>query len=173
MGLHTETEGILGDEERKFLSTRKEEEVLPVRNAATELAVGLTWLPDRESSETFSTRCQALMQQFTALSDQVDKGIDSAPDSEDVIVLRGTIRMLVGGARAVCSELSQASLPVVSNRSEVLPRVLVIAQAFLDQMEATFSKGEFTAFCMAFEETAPLQFHEIGSLVPALKMILR
>ncbi len=50
--------------------------------------------------------------------------------------------------------------------------MLVIAQAFLDQMEATFSKSEFTAFCMAFEETAPLQFHEIGSLVPALKLIL-
>ncbi len=61
MGLHTETEGILGDEERKFLSTRKEEEVLPVRNAATELAASLTWLPDRDSSETFSTRCQALL----------------------------------------------------------------------------------------------------------------
>ncbi len=172
MGLHTETEGILGDAERKFLSARKAEEVLPVRNAATELAASLTWLPDRDSSETFSTRCQALMQRFTTLSDRVDEGIDSAPDSEDVIVLQGTIRMLVGGARTVGSELSEASLPVVSHKSEILPRVLVIAQAFLDQMEATFSKGEFTAFCMAFEETAPLQFHEIGSLVPALKMIL-
>jgi cyclic beta-1,2-glucan synthetase len=172
MGLHTETEGILGDEQRKFLSTRKEEEVLPVRNAATELAASLTWLPDRDSSETFSTRCQVLMQQYTTLSDRVDEGIDRAADSEDLIVLRGTIRMLVGGARAVCSELSQASLPVVSHKSEILPRVLVIAQAFLDQMEAKFSKSEFTAFCMAFEETAPLQFHEIGSLVPALKMIL-
>ena len=172
MGLHTETEGILGDKERKFLSTRKEEEVLPVRNAATELAASLTWLPDRDSSETFFTRCQALTQQFTTLSDRVDEGIDSAPDSEDVIVLQGTIRMLVGGARTVCSELSQASLPVVSHKSEILPRVIVIAQTFLDQMEATFSKSEFTAFCMAFEETAPLQFHEIGSLVPALKMIL-
>jgi len=107
MGLHTETEGILGDEERKFLSARKEEEVLPVRNAATELAASLTWLPDRESSETFSTRCQALMQQFTTLSDRVDEGIDSAPDSEDVIVLQGTIRMLYG--RIECGSLSPAN----------------------------------------------------------------
>jgi cyclic beta-1,2-glucan synthetase len=172
MGLHTETEGIIGDEERKFLSTRKEEEVLPVRNAATELAASLTWLPDRDSTETFSTRCQALMQQFTTLSERVDDRVDGASDSEDVIVLRGTIRMLVGSARAVCSDLNHATLPVVSNKSEILPRVLVIAQTFLDQMDATFSKSEFTAFCMAFEAIAPLQFHEIGSLVPALKLIL-
>ena len=51
MGLHTETEGILGSEERKFLSARNEEEVLPVRNAATELAASLTWLPDRDASD--------------------------------------------------------------------------------------------------------------------------
>ncbi|MBZ5688459.1 MAG: glycosyl transferase [Acidobacteriia bacterium] len=172
MGLHTETEGIIGDEERKFLSARKEEEVLPVRNAATELAASLTWLPDRDSSETFSTRCEALLRQFTSLSDRVDEGFEGASDLEDVIVLRGTIRMLLGGARTVFGDLSNATLPVVSNKSDILPRVLVIAQAFLDQMEAKFSKSEFTAFCMAFEESAPLQFHEIGSLVPALKMIL-
>jgi cyclic beta-1,2-glucan synthetase len=172
MGLHTETEGILGSEERKFLSARNEEEVLPVRNAATELAASLTWLPDRDSSETFSSRCEALLQQITTLSDRVDQEFEGASDLEDVIVLRGTIRMLMGGARSVCGDLSHANLPVVSNKSNILPRVLVIAQAFLDQMEATFSKSEFTAFCLAFEESAPLQFHEIGSLVPALKMIL-
>jgi len=172
MGLHTETEGILGSEERKFLSARNEEEVLPVRNAATELAAILTWLPDRDSSETFSKRCQALLQQFTTLSDRVDEGFEGASDLEDVIVLRGTIRMLLGGARTICGDLSGATLPVVSNKSEIQPRVLVIAQAFLDQMEAAFSKSEFTAFCMAFEESTPLLFHEIGSLVPALKMVL-
>ncbi len=172
MGLHTETEGIIGEEERKFLSARNESEVLPVRNAAAELAASLTWLPDRDSAETFSRRCQTLVQQLKELSDHVDAGFGQAPDSEDLIVLRGTIRALVSGARTVCGELSHASLPVVSNRSKILPRVLVIAQGFLDQMEATFSKSEFTAFCMAFEESAPLQFHEIGSLVPALKLIL-
>src|SRR4029077_4420679 len=131
-----------------------------------------TWLPDRDSSETLSNRCQALLLQLTTLSDRVDAGFEGASDLEDVIVLRGTIRMLLGGARTVSGELGGANLPVVSNKSDILPRVLVIAQAFLDQMEATFSKSEFTAFCMAFEAIAPLQFHEIGSLVPALKLIL-
>src|SRR5437879_12772419 len=104
MGLHTETEGILGSEERKFLSAPNEEEVLPVRNAATELAASLTWLPDRDSSETLSNRCQALLLQLITLSDRVDEGFEGASDLEDVIVLRGTIRMLLGGARTVRSE---------------------------------------------------------------------
>src|SRR3954464_5237563 len=134
MGLHTETEGIIGDEERKFLSARNEAEVLPVRNAGSELAASLTWLPDRDSSETFSQRCQTLVQQLKQLSIHVDDGFSKEPDSEDVIVLRGTIRVLVSGARSVCEELSGATLPMVSNKSEILPRVLVIAQAFLDQM---------------------------------------
>src|SRR5580765_340663 len=148
MGLHTETEGILGDEERKFLSVRKEEEVLPVRNAATELAASLTWLPDRDSSEALSNRCQALLQQLNTLSERVDEGFKAEPDSEDLIALRGSIRTLVSGARTVRSEVSNVTLPMVANQSEILPRVLVIAQAFLDQMEATFSKSEFSAFCM-------------------------
>ena len=172
MGLHTETEGIIGSEERKFLSVRNEEDVLPVRNAATELASRLTWLPDRDSSETFSIRSEALLQRIRTLSEQVDAGIQGASDSEDGIVLRGTIRMLVGAARTVCGELTHTSLPMVSNRSKILPRVLAIAEAFLGQMDATFSKSEFIAFCLAFEESEPLQFHEIGSLVPALKMVL-
>src|SRR5215469_2825618 len=140
MGLHTETEGIIGSEERKFLSSPNEAEVLPVRHAATELAAHLNWLPDRDSSEMFSTRCQTVVQRLNTLSERLDEGVKPAADSEDVIVLQGTIRMLIAAARSVSGELSHAKLPVVSNKAEILPRVLVIAQAFVHQMEATFSK---------------------------------
>src|SRR3954471_2609821 len=172
MGLHTETEGIIGDEERKFLTARNEAEVLPVRNAGSELAASLTWLPDRDSSEIISERCQTLVQQLKQLSERVDDGLSKGPDTEDVIVLRGTIRVLFSGARNVCADLEGATLPMVSNKAEILPRVLVIAQGFLDQMEAAFSKSEFTAFCLAFEQSAPLHFLEIGALVPALRLVL-
>ena len=72
----------------------------------------------------------------------------------------------------VVSELGRLTLPVVSYKTRILPRVMAIAEGFLDQVGTTFSKSQFTAFCMAFEETTPLQFHEIGSLVPALKVVL-
>ena len=38
--------------------------------------------------------------------------------------------------------------------------------------DTAHTKAEFTAFCLAFEETTPLEFHEIGALVPALKLVL-
>ena len=68
MGLHTETEGIIGEEERKFLSDRKDAEVQPVRNAAADLAANVTWLPDRDSSPLFADRCETLADQAMVLS---------------------------------------------------------------------------------------------------------
>ena len=35
-----------------------------------------------------------------------------------------------------------------------------------------FSETKFTKFCLGFEQTVPLEFHEVGALVPALKLIL-
>ena len=173
MGPHTQTEGIIGEEERKFSAVRiQKEEVLPVRDAAAELAASLTWLPERSSSETLSIRCQKLILRLKILCERVDSALARTPDSEDLLAVHGNAKLLSSGARIVASELGQIELPVVSNQAEIIPRVLAIAGAFLDQMETKFRKGEFIAFCKAFEETTPLYFHEIGALVPALKLVL-
>jgi len=172
MGLHTETEGIIGEEERKFLSDRKEAEVQPVRNAAAELAAGVTWLPDRESAATFTERIEKLTRAIEALSEAMEGVPPSKDNSEDLLALRAHVPFIESWARNVSNELLHTSLPVVSINSQILPRVLAIAQAFLDETGATFAKSEFTAFCLAFEAAVPLQFHEIGSLVSALKLVL-
>ena len=172
MALHTETEGIIGDEERKFLSDRKEAEVQPVRNAASELAATVTWLPDRDSSEMFAQRGQELLERAKVLSERVDRIPAQKTDPEELLALRSHTSFIESWARNTSSELAAAFLPVVSHKSGIVPRVLAIAQAFIDEMEATFSKTEFTAFCLAFETGMPLQYHEIGSLVPALRLVL-
>jgi len=172
MGLHTETEGIIGEEERKFLSDRKEAEVQPVRNAATELAATVTWLPDRDSSVVFGERAERLAREIETLSERMKAVPAGKDDSEDLLALRAHVPFIESWARNVSSELVHAALPVVSNKSQMLPRVLAIAQAFLEETGATFAKSEFTAFCLAFEAAVPLQFHEIGSLVPALQLVL-
>ncbi len=172
MGPHTQTEGIIGEEERKFASAANIHEVVPVRNAAAEFAATLSWLPERPSSESFSERGQRLLQKFKPLVTGVDAAFAASPDSEDLLWLRTNAQQLSSAARSITSELASQTLPVVSNKTEILPRVLGIAQGFLDEVGTTFTKGQFTAFCLAFEETTPLQFHEIGSLVPALKLVL-
>jgi len=169
---HTETEGIIGDEERKFLSDRKEAEVQPVRNAATDLAANVTWLPDRDSSEMFLARCQELAEQAKVLPERVDALPAKNTDPEPLLALRSHTSFIESWIRNVSNELAYTSLPVVSHRSETLPRVLAIALVFVEETGASFIKTEFAAFCLAFETAVPLQFHEIGSLVPALKLVL-
>jgi len=91
MGLHTETEGIIGEEERRFLSDRKEAEVQPVRNAATELAATVTWLPDRDSSLTFAERAEKLAKQIEVLSERMENVPVGKDDSEDLLALRAHV----------------------------------------------------------------------------------
>ena len=172
MGLHTETEGIIGEPERKFLSEQKEAEVQPLRNAATELASSVTWLPDRKSSVYLAARCERLIQQFRSISQDIESAFQQNPTSAELLELRTSAVLLTAGAKNVSSELGGVSLPVVSTKTSIAPRVLSIAQTFLAEVEGGFTQKQFTAFCMTFEELVPLQFHEIGSLVPALRLIL-
>jgi len=172
MGPHTQTEGIVTEEERRFSSAPTTQEVVPVRNVAGEFAATLSWLPDRLSSEVFSERGEELLLKFKTLVDRIDGAFAAHPDSEDLLWLRTNAQQLSSAARAISADLSSQSLPVVATRSEILPRVLAIAQGFLAQVGTNFKKPQFTAFCLAFEEVTPLEFHEIGGLVPALKLVL-
>src|SRR5499427_2244976 len=172
MALHTETEGIIGEQERKFLGEGNEAEDQSLRNLATELAATATWLPDRKSADYLSARCEQLLEQFKALSEDVEPAFQRNPNSAELLELRTSAILFISGARSACGELGGAALPVVSSKAAVMPRVIAIAETFVSQVDATFTQKQFTAFCMAFEELVPLLFHEFGSLVPALKLIL-
>ncbi len=172
MGPHTQIEGIVGEEERKFSIAASIEEVVPARNAGAEFATTLSWLPERKSAEAFHARGEKLLSRLKKLVGGIDAAFAESPDSEDLLWLRTNAQQLASAARALVGEFGTLTLPVVSYKSEILPRVLAIADGFLEQVDTTFSKSQFTAFCMAFQETTPLEFHEIGSLVPALKLVL-
>src|SRR5215467_6173431 len=95
MGPHTQTEGIIGEEERKFSAVRiQKEEVLPVRNATAELAASLTWLPERSSAETFSARCEKLILRLKALCNRVDSTLTQTPNSEELLTMHGNAKLL-------------------------------------------------------------------------------
>jgi cyclic beta-1,2-glucan synthetase len=174
---NTQTDSIIGDDAR-YSSAGNLAEARTTRVAAMELAAGLSWLPGSPSLDTFSKRCQNLVAAFKSMFACVDAAFSQVPNSEDLLWLRNNTQQLSSAARLVASELGPlTALPVVSNRDEILPRVLAIAEGFFDKADTTFSdtsfsKARFTEFCMAFEETTPLEFHEIGALVPALKLVL-
>ena len=50
--------------------------------------------------------------------------------------------------------------------------MVAIALGFLNVVDTSFTKEQFTEFCKAFQEHTPLKFHEIGALVPSLELLL-
>jgi cyclic beta-1,2-glucan synthetase len=174
---NTQTDSVTGDDARDSFAGSAAE-ARTTRVAAMELAASLSWLPGSPSLDTFSKRCRNLVATFKSVFAAVEAAFSQVPDSEDLLWLRNNAQQLSSAARVVASELGPlTALPVVSNQDEILPRVLAIAEGFFDKADTilsdpTLSKARFTEFCMVFEETTPLEFHEIGALVPALKLVL-
>ena len=170
----TLTRGILYEDEQPHPLTSDEAKLehLRVAEAGKELAARVGWLPGA-SSDTFSLRCRKLGAAFEVIFEGVDDAFEKSPTSEDLLWLRDNAQQLSSELRAAADDLVPLThIPHVSTKDEVLPRVLVIAQAFFEETDTTFSEAEFTEFCLGFQQAAPLEFHEVGALVPALKLVL-
>jgi cyclic beta-1,2-glucan synthetase len=168
----TQILSVIGEEEPQHASngdgTARE-----IRSSAMEFAASVRWLPGTPSSDVFRRRCQKVAATFDTIFQNVDAAFAKALDSEDLLWLRDNAQQLSSAMRGVASDLSPLTdLPHVTTKNEIVPRVLAITQAFLDEPDTTFSESRFAEFCIAFEEITPLQFHEIGALVPALKLVL-
>jgi hypothetical protein len=173
MGPHIQTDGMIGEAEQNSADVITGVEAVALRSAALELASRLSWLPDRPSAEMLSELCRKLSAKLDALFEEVDVAFAKGSTSEDVLWLRDNSQQLSLAVRALANDLGpKANLPVVSDKVKILPRVLAIAQGYLDEVDTAYSKQQFTAFCLALEEHTPLKFHEIGSLVPALELVL-
>ena len=161
------------EEERQAANVGSETERKTLRNAASQLAASLSWLPGASASDILAKRCRALIASFKDIFDRIEPAFQRNIASEDLLWLRNNSQQLMSAARLVANDLEPLkNLPMVSDESEILPRALAIAQACLDETGTGLSKSLFTEFCLAFEETTPLEYHEIGALVPALKLIL-
>src|SRR4051812_33335235 len=179
-GVVGHTGGDVGQEERSsnVVQIRGEgkadaAELQALRLAATELATNLSWLPDRDAGEMFSERCERLSEAFESLFEGVKEAFGKGKPSEDIRWLRDNDQQLLLAGKALANDLGgKSTLPVVSNKVDILPRVMAIALGFLNVVDTTFTKEQFTEFCKAFEEHTPLKFHEIGALVPSLELLL-
>ena len=154
-----------------------------MRDAGLRLSKRLGWLPRMPSSRIFFQRCRTLVSSFQHLfkSRAFEKraaavigiGDSPTPRSEDLLWLRDNQQQLTSAARSVQSDLASLTrIPHVSDRGESIPRVLALAREFVIETGGTFSEGSFAAFCAAFEEATPLEYREVGALVPALKLVL-
>lgn len=179
MASHTQADGNVGtgtgvgEDERQHAAVSNGADARAMRVEGAELAATLIWLPGTTSSDTFAKRCEKLEEDFDRIFESVEEAYSQAPKSEDLLWLRDNAQQLSSATRQLASELGPlGNLPHVSSRGGVMPRVLAIAKSFLDEADDSFSKANFTAFCLAFEATTPLEFHEIGALVPSVKLVV-
>jgi cyclic beta-1,2-glucan synthetase len=175
MALGSQIRKLLEEEARRPVSVGLSDKEIVA--AARALATTLTWLPSTASSE-LSTRCEALATTLEDLRPRVDAAftksakLKGAPD-ESLLWLRDNAQEFSSATRQLSDELAPSTnLPVVAGKDKIMPRVLAIAKGFVDKSGPGFSKKHFTTFCTAFEEISPLKYHEIGALVPALRLVL-
>jgi len=148
---------------------------LPVlRSAAIDLASRLGWLPGVRTSDTFSRRCRKLKNTFQPLFAGADAAAKLNPESDDLRWFCDNDQLIYKELRNIAVELKPLKqLPHARGRKDdIVPRVLALAQTFLDLTGNRFSEMAFTTFFQAFEENAVLELREVWAIVPALKLVL-
>jgi cyclic beta-1,2-glucan synthetase len=146
-----------------------------LRTAAREFASRLGWLPGVRSSQTFARRCRKLKGAFQPLYAGVDVAARVNPASDDLRWFLDNDQLIYGELRSVVPELKRLKqLPHARGRRDgIVPRVLALAQTFLDLTGNRFSVKAFVAFFEAFQETAVLESREVSAAaVPAMKLVL-
>ena len=145
-----------------------------LRSAATELASRLGWLPGVRTSKTFSVRCRKLKRTFRTLFASVEAAGRLNPESDDLRWFRDNDQLIYTELKSVAVDLKALKqLPHVRGRKDdIVPRVLALAQTFLDLTGNHFRETAFTAFFQAFQATTVLELREVSAAVPAMKLVL-
>ena len=145
-----------------------------IHQRAAELARTLTWLPNSPSSHTFAERSRALAHDLKPILAALERPAPKSPTSEDFRWLYDNGRLLYTELQNVTETLkSQAKIAHVrAPNGAVVPRVLALAEGFLEVVSYEFSEQEFTLFVEVFQQTTALQLRELWSLAPALKLAL-
>jgi cyclic beta-1,2-glucan synthetase len=141
---------------------------------AAELARTLMWLPDVTSSNTFADRTKAVARKLRPIFAALDRPAPKSPTSDDFTWLYDNGRLMYSELQSMFSALKSAKkLPHVRDtKGATVPRVLAIAEGFLEASSSEFSEQEFTLFVEVFQKTTPLTLRELWSLMPALRLAL-
>ena len=147
---------------------------LAVRTSAAELARDLSWLPGESQSPVFAQRCRQLSKALRPLLKRLEARTQGTAISDDSRWLYDNIHLLSSELESVCESFkARQKMPLVRTQSDaVIPRVIVLAEAFLAGTSYEFSEKTFTAFVEAFQRQTVLKTKELWMLSAALKLVL-
>src|ERR1039457_3465467 len=174
MPQNTHLETISAETERLPEPVHASQNPQILQEGAAELARTLTWLPNSPSSHTFVARCRAAAHDLKPILAALESPPPELPISDD-------FRWLYDNGRLLYSELQNAAKTLKSQskiahvrapNGETLPRVLALAEGFLEVVSGEFNEQEFSLFLEAFQQTMAVQVRELWTLVAALKLVL-
>lgn len=145
-----------------------------LRANAKATALSLVWLPNHPSSDTFPERCKNLARALEPVLGILESPQPKPPLSDDLSWLYDNARMLFTELQNTAAALKRLrQLPHGHTATgEVVPRVLAVAEAFLETTAYQFSEREFTLFVEAFQQCTVLDLQELWTLAPAMKLVL-
>ena len=147
---------------------------IALRANAAELARNLSWLPGESRSPVFVERCRQLTKAFKPLLKKIEGRSLGASLSDDGRWLYDNVHLLNSELQAVCEIFkTRQKMPLVRTANEaIIPRVIVLAEAYLAKTDYQFSDRGFASYIEAFQQQTVLKTKELWMLIPALKLVL-
>ena len=145
-----------------------------LRDDAEKTAQNLVWVPDSSVSRIFAKRCAALNHDLKPTLAALELSAPAPPVSDDFRWLFDNGRLLSAELRNVTEVLSREkrSPHVRTVDRLVVPRVMALAEAYLEAVSYEFVEQEFVLFVETFQKTTVLELRELWGLVSALKLVL-
>ena len=141
-----------------------------LQEKADELKPTLQWLPNTPPSRVFADRAKALRKSLAPVF-TLASGVPP-PVSEDYRWLSDHVR-LFHAELLVLKSSTLRKLPHVRNlKGEIVPRVVSVAESYLEATAYQFTEQSLAAFVEAIQTEAVLNLRELWALVLALKLVL-
>ena len=147
---------------------------IALRSSAAELARNLSWLPGEDRSPVFVERCHKLSKAFKPLLKKIEGRSVGTSLSDDGRWLQDNVHLLTSELQSVCEAFkTRQKMPLVRTESDaIIPRVIVLAEAFFAKTTFQFSDKAFASYVEAFQQQTVLKTKELWMLIPALKLVL-
>ena len=166
---------IIGGEARRLPRLSRDVPDLQIlREKAEQLAGSFTDLPDIRSSRTLAQRSKRMASSVKALLNALDSPPLEAPISDDARWLYENFRLLHAELQVTPTALKPlAKMPHVrTQKDEIVPRILALAEGFLEAAAYQFNEQKFTFFVKVFQQTTVLKLRELWALIATIKLVL-
>ena len=145
-----------------------------LRLKARQVASSCTYLPDIPASRVFGQRCKAVARGIRSLLAALDSSTPEATISDDARWLYENVRLLhVELQVTVGAVKTLKKMPHVrTQKGEVVPRVLALAEVFVAASSHQFEEQKLTLFVETLQQTTILELRELWAFVSAIKLVL-